>query len=183
VTGGTNRGIAATLIQAAISGKSDVLYIPTDNWITTTTTYMPDNLHPNAAGYAQLGNRQIPIHMDVSLTISGPSSGAVGAASSAFTCTIAGGATFTGDQVITLTASDGTITATASGGSISGNGTGTVAVTAADGQTSFTFTYTPATAGAKTLTPTGTEAGWTMPSASAYVAATAGTGNFMGFIL
>ncbi len=165
------------------SGISNAVVIPTTNWIPQNTTYLPDGLHPNTAGYAKIANRQIPIAATASISITGPSTGAPGVASSTFTCTLAGGATFTGDQVVTLTASDGTISATASGGSISGNGTGTVAVTAADGQTSFTFTYTPATAGAKTITPTVTEAGWTMPAATNYTAAAASSGAALALFL
>lgn len=44
----------ATLIQAAIAGKSKVFYYGTTGWIDTDTSKMPDGIHPNAAGYAQL---------------------------------------------------------------------------------------------------------------------------------
>jgi hypothetical protein len=43
-----------TEIQAAISGKADVYYVDTAGWITRNTSHMPDGLHPNATGYAEM---------------------------------------------------------------------------------------------------------------------------------
>jgi hypothetical protein len=45
-----------TEIQAAISGKANVSYVDTDGWISEDTDHMPDGLHPNAAGYAEMAS-------------------------------------------------------------------------------------------------------------------------------
>jgi hypothetical protein len=102
------------------------------------------------------------------ITSTGPTSGMSGVISTTFTVTMNGTAVYCGTDVITLTASNGTITVTAAGGSISGNGTGTVAVTPAANQRSFNFTYTPSSSGGKMITFTNGQ-GWTNPSASTYL--------------
>lgn len=164
----TQRSNLATLIQAAINGKANVFYTGTDNWVPTTTAYEPDGTHPNAAGYAILANRQTPIWSSAAISISGPSSGNINTASSTFTITLANGATFTGDQDITLTTSNGTINATVAGGSVSNNNTSAVTATPVAGATSFTCTYTPTASGVQTITPTTTQLLWTMPGATSY---------------
>lgn len=166
-SGANNRAIAETLILAAISGKADVIYINTDNWSPTTSTYMHDGLHPTAAGYALMGNRQIPIYADTAFEIDTPETGAAGAASNAITVTLWGGATFTGDQTVTLTSDNASDVLTPSVGSPD---TGSVTVTPANGATSFTFTITRSSAGTSTITPTAGQSGWTMPAAVEYTA-------------
>ncbi len=59
--GDSGQANIGTLIQAAIVGKADVTYEDTDGWITETTAFMPDNIHPNAAGYAQLAIPLAPV--------------------------------------------------------------------------------------------------------------------------
>jgi hypothetical protein len=109
---------------------------------------------------------------DFTYLSSGPSTGASGQASTAFTVTLAG--TANGVSTVTLTASDGTIDATAVGGSISNDNTGAVTVTPAAGATGFTFTYTPASAGSKTLTYTNAQS-WTNPGTTSYTATSSGS--------
>lgn len=165
----TKRNLVISAKQAALAGRANFYWVGTDGWITVSTAFMPDSVHQNVAGAAQLANRRTPIWSTTAITISGPSHGAVGSPSSAFTATLANGATFCGDQVVTLTVSGATLTATAAGGSVTGNGTGTVVVTPAAAQTAFTFTCTPASSGSKTLTPTSGQDQWTMPTPSTYL--------------
>ena len=174
-TGDTNRALAGTLIQAAISGKSDVYYIPTDNWVGTTGATMHDGLHPNVAGYAELANRLTPVLAASAFAVTGPTTGPNLQASSDFTVTLFGGATFTGDQTVTVAASAGTLTATAGG--VSGNGTGTVTATPASGATSFTFNYTPDSGGSKTLNFTAAQAQWSTPTALSYLSSALSAGR------
>jgi len=176
-TGDTGqRAIAAGLITnaIAISGISNAGYSGTDNWINPTSGVdTSDGLHPNIAGYAKIGNRLIPILSTYAIGIVGPAAGAPNNTSSTFTVTLSNGATFTGDQDITLTASgSSTITATAAGGAISSNGTSTVTVTPANGVVNFTFTCTSPSLGTTTITPSTTQQLWTMPSAPAYICST-----------
>lgn len=169
MVGGTQRANMGSLVQAAISGKADVYYVGTDNWYPITSEYLPDGIHPNAACYAIYGNREIPIFSATSFGITGPTTGNAGYASSAFTLTLNNGATFTGDQAIILTATNGTITATATGGTISNNGTAAVTATPAAAG-ALTFTLTPSTINSATVTPSTAQARWTMPSATAFTA-------------
>lgn len=154
-------------IQAAITatGDANTTYVQTSGWITQTATYSADGTHLTAAGEAQLQNRLAPIAAPHAISISGPSSGANGVASTNFTVTLAASATFTGDQTVTIAdgSKGGTITP-----SVGSPGTSTVTVTPTASTTSFTFTYTPAVAAIITLTPTAAQAGWTMPSGPAY---------------
>jgi hypothetical protein len=76
--------------------------------------------------------------------ISGPNSGEVSMESETFTATLARGATFVGDQTITITVATGTISATA--GTVNNNATSSVQITPANGTTGFTFTYTSSSA-------------------------------------
>src|SRR5215831_2356296 len=82
------------------------------------------------------------------LTLTGPSSGNVYAASTAFTVTLSG-ASFSGAQTVTISdgAQGGTLTP-----SVGAPGTSSVTVTPAAAATGFTFTYANATAGTYTLT-------------------------------
>lgn len=91
-----------------------------------------------------------------SYTLSGPSSGAVGTASSVFT--VASGGSLA--SAVTVTPSDG-----GAGGSFSPT---TVTLSAGVG-TSGTFTYTPASAGAKTISATN-NGGLTNPASVTYTA-------------
>lgn len=102
----------------------------------------------------------------VNYTVSGPAGGAHGSASAPFTVAVETGASFTGDQSITI--SDGSAGGTFTP-SIGPPGAGLVTVTPADTATSFTFTYTPASAGAKTLS-FGDGQQWSDPAAIIYTA-------------
>jgi hypothetical protein len=126
-----------------------------------------DGLHPTSTGYAKMANRQIPIFGATAFSASGPASGVHGSPSTNFTVTIATGATFTGDQTITISdgGAGGTITP-----SVGSPGTSTVTVTPTAALTSFTFTYNAASAGAKTLTFTNGQQLWTNPSPRTYTA-------------
>lgn len=161
-----NRALCGTLIQAAIAGKTLVTYANTDNWWDPNNGALTaDGLHPNAAGYVFLANREIPIWSSASITAYGPANASSGGASGAFTVTLANTATFTGDQPILLTVGAGTMSATASGGSISNNGTAAVTVSPVNGAASFTFTYTAGSGGTFRIVPTTTQQLWTMPAA------------------
>lgn len=59
--GDSGQANIGTLIQAAIAGKADVSYVDTAGWITETTAFMPDSLHPNAAGYAMIASPETPV--------------------------------------------------------------------------------------------------------------------------
>lgn len=50
--GGTQQSNLGTLIQAAIVGMADVYYAATSSWFTASTALLPDDTHPNIAGYA-----------------------------------------------------------------------------------------------------------------------------------
>ncbi len=47
--------------RAAIAGRSNFYPVATDGWITPTTATMPDNVHQNVAGAAQLASNRTPI--------------------------------------------------------------------------------------------------------------------------
>jgi hypothetical protein len=183
VSGGANRGLAGTLMVAAIAAcntPSEVTYVQTDSWWTPVASTNADStgLHPWQAGFVTLSNRFVKIFGATAISITGPSAGTAGVASGNGTVTLANAATFTGDETVTITSSNGSDIITPSVGS---PGTGAVTVTPSNGATSFTYTVTRSTAGTSTLTPTAAQAGWTMPSAASYVATASGTGNFMAF--
>ena len=134
-----------------------------------TTSNLDDGVHPSTAGHAKYADRIAPYLGTPSYTTSGPSFGLPAQASAQFALTLANNATFLGDQTVTLSANNGTISAIATGGSISGNGTATVIVTPANSATGFTYTYTPTTDGTKTLTYTNGQ-GWVNASTSSYIA-------------
>lgn len=169
-------------IQAAIAatGDANVFYVPTSGWITQTSAYSADGTHLTQLGEAQYANRQAPIAAPLAIVLTGPVAGAGGAASGTFTVTLAAGATFTGDQTITLSDSSGGGTFTPSVGS---PGVSSVTVTPTAGLSVFTFTYTPVSgAHVFTITPTAGQAQWTMPAAPTYTTASvagmnAGTAN------
>ena len=174
-TAATNRALAGTLIQAAISGKSDVYYIPTDNWVGITAATLPDGLHPNVSGYAELANRLTPVLAASAFSISGPTGGQNLQPSADFTVTLFGGATFTGDQTVTVSVSSGTLNATAGG--VTGNGTATVVATPTAGTTSFIFNYTPGSGGTQSISFTSGQAQWTAPAARSYLSSTLTAGR------
>lgn len=145
---------------AAVTAFADgnTVYVPTIDWFDPAVDTV-EGLHPKEVnGYIKIANRIVPLGADFSYTTSG-TSGTV-------TVTLASGATFTGDQKVTVAASAGTVTATAAGGTIANNGTGTVDVTPVSGATSFTYVGS-ATA---TITYTTDQAGWTNPTTTSYSA-------------
>ena len=164
-------------VQAAVAAVADanIVFVPTTNWITLSDTV--DQIHPSdttGGGNDKIANRLLSLLADAWGTITGPTTGTPGVATSAYTVTLASGATFTGDQTVTLSVANGTITATAVGGSVSGNGTGSVTVTPAAGATSFTFTRTPATGGSDPTVATNGQ-GWADPGPAAFTATAAGS--------
>ena len=163
-------------VQAAVTATADPnsRYVDTTGWITTADT--SDGIHPTAVGYDKIVNRLLPLLADAWGMITGPTTGTPGVATSPYTVTLASGATFTGDQTVTLSVANGTITATAAGGSVSANGTGTVTVTPAAGATSFTYTRTPATAGSDPTVATNGQ-GWAAPAPAAFTATAAASAN------
>jgi lysophospholipase L1-like esterase len=177
-TNSTNRSLYTAAQQAAVNaymaGNPTVqaLYINTDNWISATPNVNTDSggLHLSMSGYAKVANREIPLINGIvngtSYTVSGPSNGTSSQASTNFTVALPGGATFTGDQTITIAdgGNGGTFTP-----SVGSTGVSSVTVTPATSTTSFTFTYNAATAGTKTLTFTNGQ-NWTDSTSTAYVA-------------
>lgn len=145
------------------------VYINPDTWFSYATgPQMSDHLHPTVAAYAMVANREIPIEYGYlngsSYTVTGPSTGTVGVAST-FTLTIQGGATGTGMEVITP--------------SDSGNGGVFTpsSVTIANGFTSATFTYSAASSGAKTISVTNNQTGWTNPANLTFTASSGTVGQ------
>lgn len=180
----SNRSTYNTAIQTAVNAYvaanpgATVYYVPTDNWIISSgsTDLIDSVLHPNSSGYAKIANRQIPIHASLTgtaFTAPSTASGTAGSASPAITITLAGSATFTGDQTVTITSDNGTDVLTPSVGS---PGTGNVTVTPTNGLTAFTYTVNRSTAGTSHLSytvNTTVQAQWATPSSTAYAAATA----------
>lgn len=158
---GTGTWNAAIKNANTAVGDSRFIYVPTEDLTA-------GGIHLNDAAMASLANITVPYATSTGYTLSGPSSGTSGQASTNFTVTIASGATFTGTQTVTISDSGNGGTFTPSVGSATT--TGIVTVTPTNGATSFTFTYTPATPGTKTLTFTNGQ-GWTDPSAATYTAA------------
>jgi len=136
-----------------------------------------DHLHPTIASYIKIANWKMPITAGYlngsSFTVSGPSSGNVGQASSNFTVNLAGGSSFpspSGNATATMaiTVSDGGAGGTFTpslGSPFTGSGT----ITPTSGS-SFTFTYTPASGGNVTLTFGDQQTCWTDPSPKNYMA-------------
>lgn len=155
---------AAVANYKSVHSDAFVFDIPTTGWINPATDAV-DGLHPNAAGYAKIYNREIPIVTSPSYVASGPSGGQTGSPSANFTVAMANGATFTGDQTITISdgASGGTITP-----SVGSPGTSSVVVTPTNGLASFTFTYSNPSAGSVTLTFTNAQVQWTNPPTLPY---------------
>jgi hypothetical protein len=150
---------------AALSNAS-VRYTQTRTW--TVDGDNADAVHIGTAGHAKIANRLIPLVATAGFTAVAPANGEPGESSGNGTVTLAGGATFTGDQTVTITSDNGIDTITPSMGD---PGVGSVTVTPADGATSFTYTVTRSTAGTSTLTFTNAQ-GWTNPEDVEYVATT-----------
>lgn len=55
------RETVGTILQTAANGRAGFTYFSTDGWITRTTAFMPDGLHPNDAGYAQVMPRLVEV--------------------------------------------------------------------------------------------------------------------------
>jgi len=180
-TGGTpaqyinaEQGGVADYMATAPSIKAFYYDTYTHPWISTTTD-TPDGLHPvpsNVAvstapygwpliGYGKINNRLAPIlagwgDAGKSYSVTGPSSGAGGVASSPFTLVLSASATFTGDQ--TIIPNDG-----GAGGTFAPS-----TITPAVGLTSTTFTYTPSSAGTKNIGFSNTQDLWIDPSTMTY---------------
>ncbi len=167
----TAQAAAVTSYMTACGGSctKPVYFANADTWADTS-----DPVHPIASGYTRIASHQIPIIYGLlngsSYTASGPSSGNVGIASTNFTVTLLGTATFTGDETITLSDSSGGGTFTPSVGS---SGVSSVVVTPTNGSTSFTFTYTPASSGSKTLSFDAGQDVWTDPTSLTYTVVSA----------
>jgi hypothetical protein len=155
-------------MQAAVTsiGSSQVHYIDTTGWfdpaVDTNYVGIVDGLHPSAAGFIKILNREIPVVTSPSYNVVGPDAGLARQASALFTVTLGDGATFTGDQTIAISDGneDGTFTPSFGSAAVS-----TLTVTPIAGTTSFTFTYTPAASGAKQLTFSNGQTGWSDPVA------------------
>jgi hypothetical protein len=167
-----NAGIQ-TAVNAYITNTGDtaVKFINTDNWLNPSTD-TSDGIHPNATGYAKIANREIPIAATTGYTVSGPSSGSGLATSTAFTVTIASGATFTGDETVAISDGGNGGTFTPSVGTASSSN---VTVTPTASTTAFTFTYKPTSSGVKILTFTNGQ-GWTDASSTTYTVSAASIG-------
>jgi hypothetical protein len=100
------------------------------------------------------------------VSVLGPASGTHGAPSAPFTVSLESGASFTGNQSVTIV--DG-----GAGGvfapSIGSPGTGSIVVEPPNGATSFTFTYAAAAPGAIVLTFTDAQ-GWRDPAGLSFTA-------------
>jgi lysophospholipase L1-like esterase len=151
----------------------------------SSTYFQTDHIHLKEAGAAIVANLVYPflspfVGIDAaSYSVSGPSSGNVGQASTNYTLALVGGCTFNGTQSVLVTVPSGcTATATAAGGTITNNGTTSVMVRPVAGATGFTFTMTPTTAGSKSISFTGysggtgtpVNRGWTNPANATYQA-------------
>lgn len=175
----TTAGTRATYnaaIPASISGKADVYTYSTDNWLSSgASSDCGDTKHPSASGNIKVSNREIPILSATAFGVSGPSSCVIGVPSSAFTLTMSNGATNTGDQPITLTGVNCTISVTAA--SVSLNDTASPTATPANGATGFTFTVTSISGGPVSVSFSTTQDLWTMPADVSIVAVSASLGS------
>ncbi|MDR3489298.1 MAG: Ig-like domain-containing protein [Bradyrhizobium sp.] len=169
-TRATYNAAMVNALNTYIANTSDayIKLINTDNWFNPSINTV-DGIHPNVSGYALIANREIPIAAPAGYTISGPSSGVGVATSTNFTVTIAPGATFTGDQTVTISDGGNGGSFTPSVGTASSS---SITVTPTASTMAFTFTYTPASAGTKTLTFSNGQ-GWTDASSTAYVVSAA----------
>lgn len=143
---------STTTYNSAPINAVTACFYNTDGWIGAGD--WSDNLHPNDAGNAKVRAREIPIVAGAassSYTISGPSSGKVGITSTAYTITMANGATFASGQKFPISDGGKGGTITPSAGS-PGTSSVTFDVSSLAGSTSATFTYRPLTPGATTLT-------------------------------
>lgn len=146
--------IAAALASVSLPGGAPPVQVVNTDDVTQWPSDYSYPLHPGNTGNdseAQAANALIPLIAATGYTDSGPSSGVHGSPSTNFTVMLATGATFVGNQTITISDGGASGTFTPSVGS---PGTGSVTVTPTNGATSFTFTYTAASSGAKTLTTT-----------------------------
>lgn len=146
--------LAAGAVPSTIQPSKVVLYTP----LAGTASPEPSTiggLNLTLTGSVPAGSAAPPDAAGVSLSLTGPSSGLVGVASSNFTATATG-------------AISGTLLATP--GDSGGGGTFTpTTLSLTSGSPSGTFTYTPASTGAKSITLTN-DGGATNPSAVTYTA-------------
>ena len=178
--------IAAIAVYNAGAPTAQACTYNSDNWINPAMDTVGDGLHPelqNAPsagypfgnplqGYGKISNRLSLILAGYgasgsSLTVSGPASGAIHAASTSFTVSAGvSGAQFSGENI-----------AIGDGGkagwfvaSTGDSGTGSMTVATAVGSSSFTFTYTPASIGIAQISYNGLPDCWTAPASMPYTA-------------
>lgn len=167
---------------AASAAAAGLTFVDPTLWLGATQARQTDTIHLNSAGEALYANRLIPITagavLGSSYTLTGPSTGVAGAASSPFTIALRGGATFMIDSNLTTCSDTITLNDGGDGGtftpSIGSSGVGPLVVRPCSGTpNSFTFTYKPASPGVKTLTATAGAQGWVNPAGASYTASAA----------
>jgi hypothetical protein len=171
---------ASTLTGSVVITPSDGgaggTFAPTTVTLTAAAPSATFNYTPSSVGARSIStsnNRglsnpvQVGFNSITNYTLSGPSSGGVGIASTNFTVALPGGVTVAG--TVTVTPSDG-----GAGGTFT---PATIGLTT--GAPSGTFTYTPASTGAKTISVTN-NGGLTDPVSLTYTAVTVMTDNFTG---
>jgi hypothetical protein len=139
------------------------------NGQNSNTAYFPDNTHYSTIAHAYYSDTfALPALFQAigyGVTVSGPSTGATGQASSTFTASLPYGTFLSTDSGITVSCSNATINVIAAGGTITGNNSSSVLVKPAAGATSFTFTVTPANSATNSITFSNTQ-GWVNPTVS-----------------
>lgn len=165
-------GTYDTALAAATASHPRACFVSRLNWINTaafngtTGDRQSDQIHIQGGdtsipvGYYKIANNEKMIVAGFlngsSFTVTGPSGGRIGAASTNFTIApSASGLTFNGEPIAL---SDG-----GAGGTFTPNIT-----TLTSGASSITFTYTPAIMGVISLSYSGLSGCWTAPSANSY---------------
>jgi flagellar hook protein FlgE len=135
-----NNSVSQTIKNVA-TGKDYVTLIDTVNRLNSGNPDFADgSTHPTTSGYIKYANRLSPLLSSSGFVVDGPQSGEILKETENYTLTLARGATFAGDQTITISVRTGTISATAS--TVINNASSNVQITPANGTTGFTFTYT-----------------------------------------
>lgn len=147
-------------IATACSGHAWSTFV--DGAALLDTSDLADGVHPTTAGHAKYAKRIAPLLASPAYTVSGPTTGLIDQASAPFTVNLTK-ANFLGDQSVTLSVPDGTLTATAIGGDITSNGTNSVTVKPANNTTDFSFVYKPAAHGSRAITLTNGQS-WVDPT-------------------
>lgn len=153
------------VISASATAHS-VCFADTSFWLGPSEDRQTDGIHFNALGEGVYADYLIPITSGQvrgsSFSVSGPSTGTTGAASTPFVVSLPSGAHWHGE---TVTPSDGA------------GGTFSPVSANPNGVNSVSFVYTPSSAGTKTISVSTTGQCWVNAPGASYISTTAGGGG------